>query len=152
MYVLFAILDSSHSHRLYIIRRMITEKTSSTASLWTRGVCQLIIHTDTRPKHLVCGSEACRIVYSAPRLSLTAAVSSYPGQYWSVSVYIESWGVSSTCSQSGITHNHAFCGDTLECTQFSMLSAARFSEPGAAKVGVLFVCLVECPFPLSYHV
>lgn len=49
--------------------------------------------------------------------------------------------MSSTPSQSVITHNHAcFCGDTDECTQFAVLPTPCFFELVAAKVGVLFDC------------
>lgn len=58
--------------------------------------------------------------------------------------------MSSTPSQSVITHNHAFCGDMHECAQFPELSTPCYFELGAAKVGVLFVCsVIECLFSFS---
>lgn len=46
--------------------------------------------------------------------------------------------MSSPHSQSVTTHKHAFCGDTEQCNQFAQLSAPRYFEFGAAKVGDLF--------------
>lgn len=71
-------------------------------------------------------------------LDSTGRASFYPGQYWSVSVYIESWTVSPARSQSVITHNHGLCGVTDACMEFAVLSTPCYFELGAAKVEVLF--------------
>lgn len=121
-----------------------TEQTSRLISLL---LCQTYCkcsqtkkYYNTKPQGLG-ALKACSVVYSAPLLWLMAARSSYPGQYWSVCVYIESWAVSSPCSLLVRTYHHAFCSDTQECTQFAVLSPPCYFELFAAKVGVLFVNL-----------
>lgn len=47
-----------------------------------------------------------------------------------------------------ITHSHASCGDTDECSQFAALSTLCYCELGAAEVGASFTsCLViDCQY------